>query len=453
MRRKSKKGLYLAIGGLIGIAAIGYFVYTSQAFERQKPKIAIQDKIYWNLKKPLKLTLTDDSGIKSYTVVMSDGKQKETIDTATLSNPSKKIDITIKQPAMLEFPQNRVILSIDVQDKSFWNYFLGNRAHKDVKIIIDRQKPDLFIVANSYSITKGGSALVVFHCSDENLDSFYIKTNFGKRFLAQPFYKDGYYVALIAWPIMRRSFRADIVAFDKAGNKSRAHVPLYLKNRRYKKSVIHLTENFLKGKVESLAEDYPETKGMSPLEKFKFINETLRQKNEELIHRLSSSVPKQRIESFDIRPFYPLKNAAPVASFGDHRFYYYKGRLVSESYHLGLDLASVKQAPVRASNPGEVVFANYNGIYGNMPLISHGLGLYTLYGHCSTLFVKKGDKVRRDEVIAKTGRTGLALGDHLHFGVLVQGIEVRPAEWMDKRWIKDHITTIMKEAKKVIDSE
>ena len=453
MRRRNKKGLYLAIGGFIALAALGYFVLTSEAFERQKPKIVIEEKIYWNLKKPLKLTLMDNSGIKSYTVVMSDGKEKETIDRATLSNPSKKIDITIKQPMKLEFPQNRAILSIDVQDKSFWNYFLGNRAHKDVKIVIDRQKPDLFIVSNSYSITKGGSALVVFHCTDENLDHFFVKTNFGKRFLAQPFYKDGYYVALIAWPIWQKSFRADIVAFDKAGNKSRAHIPLYLKNRRYKKSVIHLKENFLKGKIETLAEDYPQTKGMSLVDKFKFVNETLRQKNEELIHRLSSAVPKERISGFDIKPFYPLKNAAPVASFGDHRFYYYKGKLVSQSYHLGLDLASVKQAPIKASNPGLVVFANYNGIYGNMPLISHGLGLYTLYGHCSTLFVKKGDEVSRGERIAKTGRTGLALGDHLHFGVLVQGIEVRPAEWMDRKWIKDHITTIMQEAKKVIDSE
>ncbi len=453
MRKRSKKGLYLAIGGVLGVAALGYFIFTAEAFEREKPKIAIQDKIYWNLKKPLKLTLTDNSGIKSYQVVISDGKKRETIDTATLSNPLKKIEIAIKQPATLEFPQNRATLSINVQDKSFWNYFLGNRAHKDVQIIIDRQKPDLFIVTNSYSITKGGSALAVFHCTDDNLDKFFIKTNFGKKFLAQPFYKKGYYVALIAWPITQKSFRADIIAFDKAGNKSRAHIPLYLKNRNYKQSVIHLTESFLKGKVESLAEEYPETKGMSPLEKFKFVNETLRKKNEELLHRLSSKVPQERISNFDIRPFYPLKNAAPVASFGDHRFYYYQGQLVSQSYHMGLDLASIKHAPIKASNPGLVVFANYNGIYGNMPLISHGLGLYTLYGHCSALFIKKGEKVRRGEVIAKTGRTGLALGDHLHFGVLVQGIEVRPAEWMDKKWIKDHVTTIMQEAKKVIDTE
>jgi len=91
------------------------------------------------------------------------------------------------------------------------------------------------------------------------------------------------------------------------------------------------------------------------------------------------------IDSWKIRKFYPLKNGKKVASFGDHRYYYYgdKENVVSESYHVGYDLASTKMADVIASNPGRVVFAGENGIYGNMPLIDHGLGLYTLYGHCS----------------------------------------------------------------------
>ncbi len=450
--RKSKKGLYLFLFVAIVLAGVGYFIYSSEAFERQKPQIFIKDTIYWNLKEPLHLVLKDNYGIKSYKVILGDGAKSETVDMAKLANPVREINITIKQPATLEFSQGKALLHIEVTDRSNWHYFLGNSSQKDVKIFIDRKKPDLFVVSNSYSITKGGSALVIFHCTDDNLEDFYIKTNFGKKFQAQPFYKDGYYIALIAWPITSNSYRANIIAMDKAGNVSRAHIPLYLKNRKYRKSVIHLKDSFLQGKVATLAEDYPETKGMDPLAKFKFVNETLREKNEKLIHELSSKVPQERIDDFKIAPFYPLKNAAPVASFGDHRYYYYKGRLVSQSYHLGLDLASVRQAPIKASDPGIVVFANYNGIYGNMPMISHGLGLYTLYGHCSTIFVKKGDEVRKGETIAKTGTTGLALGDHLHFGVLVQGIEVRPAEWMDKKWIKDHIQTIIHDAKKVIDS-
>lgn len=98
-----------------------------------------------------------------------------------------------------------------------------------------------------------------------------------------------------------------------------------------------------------------------------------------------------------------------------------------------------------------LVYADYNGIYGHMPIISHGLGLYTLYGHCSSVKVSVGDRVQKSQAIANTGKSGYAMGDHLHFGVLVQGVEVRPAEWMDKQWMKLNIEDVINTAKNVID--
>jgi len=86
-----------------------------------------------------------------------------------------------------------------------------------------------------------------------------------------------------------------------------------------------------------------------------------------------------------------------------------------------------------------------------MPIIHHGLGLYTLYGHCSSLNVANGDSIRAKAQIANTGKSGYAMGDHLHFGVLIQGIEVRPAEWMDTQWMKLNISNVIKDAKEIID--
>jgi murein DD-endopeptidase MepM/ murein hydrolase activator NlpD len=208
----------------------------------------------------------------------------------------------------------------------------------------------------------------------------------------------------------------------------------------------------LNGKVSDLASQFDETANVSdPLEKFRIINEEIRSKNEKLIHTLGSKISDRLIRRWSVKPFHPLKNAKKVASFGDHRYYYYKGKRVSESYHLGIDLASVKMAKIRASNPGMVVYSGYNGIYGNMPMVDHGLGLYTIYGHCSSVDVREGDDVARGETIAKTGKTGLALGDHLHFGIVVQGVEVRPREWMDAHWIKDNIASVFESARKMID--
>jgi murein DD-endopeptidase MepM/ murein hydrolase activator NlpD len=114
-------------------------------------------------------------------------------------------------------------------------------------------------------------------------------------------------------------------------------------------------------------------------------------------------------------------------------------------------LASNAMSPILTQNPAIVTHADANGIYGNMPVLYHGLGLYTIYGHCSTMMVKEGDSLRSNETVAKTGRSGYAMGDHLHFGVLVQGIEVRPQEWMDQDWIRKSITDPMREARKLIN--
>lgn len=256
----------------------------------------------------------------------------------------------------------------------------------------------------------------------------------------------------MAWPSDKPTFRAEVVAQDYAGNKAKSRVKFYLKGKKYRQSRIALNEKFLNGKIADLVEEYySEQLGTSPLEKFKLINETLRQDNEALIEKITKGIPTDLLKTFSLKPFYPLKNAAAVASFGDHRFYQFNKEPVSESYHLGLDLASTAQANIISSNKGEVVFAEDNGIYGKNLIVSHGLGIYSLYGHCSAFTVEKGDMVNAGEIIAKTGLTGLALGDHAHFGILVQGVEVRPEEWMDKNWMKDNLFNVMKNAKKIID--
>ena len=116
-------------------------------------------------------------------------------------------------------------------------------------------------------------------------------------------------------------------------------------------------------------------------------------------------------------------------------------------------MASVGFADIKSNNLSRVAYADFNGIYGKMPILYHGLVLYSLYGHCSEINFNVNDIVEADMVIAKTGKSGLALGDHLHFGILVQGVEVRPEEWMDKKWIKLNINDIIENAKKLIDKK
>ncbi len=251
---------------------------------------------------------------------------------------------------------------------------------------------------------------------------------------------------------VEKFFKAYIVASDLAGNIKKEYIPLYLKNKHYKTSHLKISDRFLNTKIEELSQDFEETQDIeSKIEKFKIINEDIRAENEKLIHKITSEVPEEVIKNFKINKMYPLKNAKVVANFGDHRLYSYKNKHISESWHLGLDLASSSHADIKPKNGGKVVFAEFNGLYGNMPIIYHGLGLYTLYGHCSDIFVSQDDTIKPNQTIAKTGKSGYAMGDHLHFGVLVQGIEVRPQEWMDKQWMRLNIYDVIKTANKLIE--
>ncbi|MDD5158221.1 M23 family metallopeptidase [Sulfurimonas sp.] len=436
------------------ISAVVY-VYTSSMFEREAPKVAMTNNGYWNLREPLEISIDDVSGMKSYRVVLRTTNDDIELFHEQFLAPQKSIKIKVVAPKSAYSLGNKdVKIIVEAVDVSKWNFFNGNRATVEYALRVDKSRPELLNITNSYKINRGGSALVIFKAKDENLKNMYIEISSGKKFIPQPFYKDGYYISLIAWPITDEHFRATIVVEDHAKNISKVQVPLYVVDKAYDLSNIKLEDNFLKGKILELAEQFDETQGVTDsIEQFKLINETVRAKNEKLIHTITSKVSNKMISDFKVEPMYPLKNGAVVAKYGDHRKYYYNDVFVSEAYHMGLDLASNAFADIKTQNGGEIVFSDNNGLYGNMPIVDHGLGLYTLYGHCSSVKVKIGDSVKYDDVLAITGKSGYAMGDHLHFGVLVQGIEVRPAEWMDESWMKLNLYDVIKNAKEMIDSK
>jgi len=446
----SSVGLMLAFALIIGGIL---FIYFSSMFERVAPEVKVENNGYWNLKKPLKVEISDESGVISYKIKLVSKEKSIDLQYEKLLSPKNTISLEVEPPrSAYAIKEKSIQIIVEAQDVSKWNYFKGNTTVKVIDLIIDKKRPQLSIVNNSYKISRGGSALVIFRAEDSNVDKLYIEANNGKKFKPQPFHKEGYFISLLAWPVKDSDFKATVIATDMAGNVAKAYVPLYLKSKEYKISNIKLSDRFLKGKIADLAEEFPQTQGVEgSLEQFKIINEDVRAKNEKLIHELSSKVSDEMIDNFKINKMYPLKNAQVVAHFGDHRKYYYEGQYISESYHLGLDLASNAMAAIKPQNGGDVVYSDYNGLYGNMPMISHGLGLYTLYGHCSSVKVSTGDTTMKNETIANTGKSGYAMGDHLHFGVLVQGIEVRPQEWMDSQWMKLNIDDVIKNAKVIID--
>ncbi|MEE8329901.1 MAG: M23 family metallopeptidase [Thermodesulfovibrionia bacterium] len=223
------------------------------------------------------------------------------------------------------------------------------------------------------------------------------------------------------------------VAKDVAGNQILRALPTKLKTRKFKTSQINIDDTFINTVVAPLLNktDIPDPAGA-----FKMVNEEWRKS---ILKRLLDIARETESDILWNGRFTQLKNSKVMAKYGDKRIYLYNGEAISKSVHLGYDLASVTNASVEAANSGVIRFAEDLGIYGNTVIIDHGLGLMSIYGHLSSIMVEQGQPVKKGDVIAKTGSTGLAGGDHLHFGILIHGHEVSPLHWWDRNWIKVNV--------------
>jgi hypothetical protein len=172
------------------------------------------------------------------------------------------------------------------------------------------------------------------------------------------------------------------------------------------------------------------------LTRFLHINRDMRKQNNQTLSDLRTKTEERVLWN---GPFEQLANSQVEAHFADVRTYVYKGQKVDKQVHLGFDLAATQHVAVRAANDGKVVWAANLGIYGNCIVLDHGYGLQSIYGHMSKIDVKPGDMVKKGQSMGQSGSTGLAGGDHVHFSMQVDGVQVNPVEWFDAHWIHDRI--------------
>ncbi len=227
-----------------------------------------------------------------------------------------------------------------------------------------------------------------------------------------------------------------LVAQDAFDNEATAPFIDRFKANPFKKDTIHVSDRVLEQIVPGVMQKTPSLKDRGSLvDNYIAMNRDLRRQNRQRLKALAEkSVPKFLWN----KAFVQMKSKV-ISAFADRRTYYYEGREIDRQDHLGYDLASFRRGPIPASNDGLVVLAEYFGIFGQAVVIDHGYGLMSLYGHLSKIEVRVGDRVTRGHVIGRTGSTGLALGDHLHFTLLLHGLAVDPLEWWDGHWIRDRI--------------
>ncbi|MDZ7818475.1 MAG: M23 family metallopeptidase [Aliarcobacter sp.] len=454
-KKNSIKGLWIYLVLIAFLIAV-IFVLFSSMFERNAPKIKVENEIYWNFKKPINVAISDDTKIKSYEIVFVDGEKKLKLENKVIKDENGIIELEVLPPEFDEFYKPKEgSLKIEVYDTSKWNFFKGNQTITNSKIIIDKKSPVANVITNSYLLRQGGSGVIIVEINDENLKDYYISFNDEEVFELFPFYKKNYYISIITWPIDIKEFkRVNVVAVDLAGNRTESKVPFYIKGFKEKIDDIKISDDFVNNVSKHVLENSDMNVPSDTIEAFVKTNKELREINVKTIRDVSrKNLANGMNSSFDIKPFVRLPNAATFAQYGERRHYFYGENKIDEAWHLGMDWASVKRADVQVSNPGKVIFKGYLGIYGDTVIIDHGLGLGTLYAHTSSINVEVNDEVKAGQHIANTGSTGAVFGDHLHFGVLVQGIEVNPNEWLDYTWMKTNVTKTINDAVKVINTK
>jgi biotin carboxyl carrier protein len=312
---------------------------------------------------------------------------------------------------------------------------------RDVEVRLE--PPQVSPVSTFHYVNHGGSEFVVYRVTPEGVAS---GVRVGDHEYAG-FPAKG--AGITSDPALRVAFFAllydqdlktpiQLFARDEAGNETTVPLDHQVFPKPYAKSRIELNDAFLQRVVPAIASASPDEGIVTDdiLAGFLKINGDLRTKNNALVAGLAAKAsPEMKFKD----AFQQLGDSQVEAKFADTRTYVYKGKEVDRQVHLGYDLAVTAQVPIAAAHRGTVVHAGDLGIYGNCVVVDHGLGVQSLYGHLSSIGVKVGDSVEKGQTLGRSGMTGLAGGDHLHFTMLVGGQQVTPVDWWSKQWMDDRV--------------
>lgn len=419
---------------LIALGAGGYLLFK----DLKGPNIVLSPETKGRISpaQDLSLALADASGVRSILVSVRRGAQSMQIFQQAFApgDNTQKVTFNLKKAKL---PEGAFELEVKAYDRSMAAFGHGNSNTISIPLVMDSQPPRIAVKTMPPAVRRGGSAMISYTVSEE-VRSTGIQV--GSLFFPAYAQANGTYACLFPFPYYESStsFSPEIMAQDTAGNITSSRLLVNAIARAFREDTMKIDTGFLTAKSEELALICPDEK--DDLSRYICANTKVRLENDAFLLELG----KQSAGSFLWQgTFQRLPRSAVKANFGDHRTYMHETQVIDKQNHTGLDLASVKNAEVPATSKGKVVHTGYLGIYGNVVILDHGMGLMSLYSHLSSMDVNVGDSVESGVTIGRTGVSGLAGGDHVHFGFLVGGVPVQPLEWLDPAWIKNNITSRM----------
>jgi murein DD-endopeptidase MepM/ murein hydrolase activator NlpD len=391
------------------------------------------------------LTVVDEGrGLRQVRAIIRQGAKEIGLAENTFPGGLLSAEAPVRETALplrlstteLGLSDGPAVLEVTAVDQAWRRWWNGNQSLLELPLTVDTQPPRVDVLSTFHYINQGGAGVVIFRLSEDcPVAGVKVGENFFPGFgglLQDP----RVMVTLFAVAYDQGTDTPLAVeAVDAAGNRVRTGFNHRIKPKRFPQDRLTITDRFIQDTMFGFVPGGGA--GMASREVFLKVNRELRQANYETLTALGAKSAGQMLWD---GPFLRLPNAAPRAGFADQRTYVYQGQEIDHQVHLGVDLASLERSPVPAANSGQVVFTGFEGIYGNTVVLDHGLGLLSLYSHLSEIAVEKGQAVTKGDILGRTGETGLAAGDHLHFSVMVHNTFVNPIEWWDPGWIQDNVT-------------
>lgn len=429
------KKLLAAFGGLLLVILIAAFAFSKGLSIHVEPAVS---SIGMNT--PVKVRVDSPHGVRRIAAyVNQNGKQHKVFEENQpsrrnsffrSSEPARSWTIPVGKQQAPDLQDGKGTLIIEAKA----NDFGASTTTWTAPVDVTTRPPAVSTDGAQHYINQGGSELVTFTASGYWTEAGVRVGKYTFRSFPMPGKtdpNDSERFSLFAFPWDVPADTVPVVyARNPAGAEATARFWFKVFPKQFRKRDLQLDDAFLQKVVTQLD---PNGSGEF-IDRFLKINQDMRRENNQYLADLRNKTEPQILWN---GPFFRIGKVESF--FADERTYMYKGKKVDQQMHLGFDLSDVQAAPVKSANSGKVVHAGPLGIYGNCIVVDHGYGLQTIYGHMRQIDVKVGDSVKKEQVMGKSGATGLAGGDHIHYSIQVDGVQVNPIEWWDDHWLRDRI--------------